>query len=199
MRSQIEIAKAGDEMRIVLFTVVIALLAGAARADLANDISACRAETDTLKRLVCYDAITVKTAPVDPAPKQTAGQSPVTASKIELRYQPKDTDNWVFNSRVEAYPSFVNNSDKTVVAIGLKLTIKDAFGENVVNARGTLDMIIPPGETVESPSYYSWDDNPFSGDDPFDDLVGPVKTGVAKASIVVTDVVYDDGTIESYQ
>ncbi len=119
-------------------------------------------------------------------------------TKVVLRTQGKDLDKRVYSPRVEAIPTFKNVSKKTVVAIEHTLIIADAFGEKVIDGTSKLDIKIPPGKTVQSETFYYWEDNQFISSEPYDRLYGPVGTGVAKATIAVTKAVFSDGSVETY-
>ena len=95
-------------------------------------------------------------------------------------------------------PTFKNTSKKTVVAIAHTLSVTDAFGDKIVDGESKLDIKIPPGKTVESDTFYMWEDNQFMQGEPYDKLSGPVSTGTAKAKLEVTKVIYSDGTSESF-
>ena len=84
------------------------------------------------------------------------------------------------------------------MAIAHTMTITDAFGEKVVDGEGKLDIKIPPGKSVESDTFYMWEDNPFISGEPYDKLQGPVSTGTAKATMLVTKTIYSDGSSESF-
>ncbi|WP_261336964.1 hypothetical protein [Rhizobium leguminosarum] len=43
-----------------------------------------------------------------------------------------------------------------------------------------------------------WEDNQFIQGEPYDKLTGPVSTGTAKAALIVTKVIYFDGTSEGF-
>lgn len=180
--------------------MAIALFAGTAQADLSSDLLSCKSEPDSLKRLTCFDRISVEdqASASKAAPVQTTS-SPITMTNVVLRVQKQDYKKDVFNPRIEALPTFKNDSKKTVVAVEHTLVITDAFGDNVIDSVGKLDVKIPPGETVQSDTFYFWDDNPFIANEPYDKLYGPIGTGVAKTSGVVTKVVFSDGSVETYQ
>jgi hypothetical protein len=190
----------GCEMKRLVFGVVLVLAAGPAAADLASDFRACKGETDSLKRLTCFDAISVEAdANASQTGPRPTSSSPITLTNIALRTQGKDLERRVYSQRVEAVPTFKNGSTKTVVAIEHTLVIADAFGEKVVDGRSKLDIKIAPGKTVRSETFYFWEDNQFINDEPYDRLYGPVGTGVAKATIVVTKAVFSDGSVETYK
>ncbi|PDT47431.1 hypothetical protein CO661_11850 [Sinorhizobium fredii] len=176
------------------------MAASSAAADLATDLQRCRAETDSLKRLTCFDSIrpegAATAAHIAPRPQSA---SPVTITDVELRTQGKDLKSSVYNPRVEAILTFRNDSKKTVVAVEHTLIIADAFGEKVIDGSSKLDIKIPPGKTVRSETFYYWQDNPFMSGEPYDRLYGPVGTGVAKATIAVTKAVFSDGSVETYR
>lgn len=187
-------------MRRLLLTAVFAALAGTASADFASDFATCKAETDSLRRLTCYDALPFVDASSKSPGESTAKSrtSQIELTKATLRIQEKDFEKQVFTRRVELVPSFKNGSKKTVVAVEHSLQISDAFGKLIVDGSSQLDIKIAPGKTVQSDNFYLWDDNPFIADEVFDKLQGPVSTGVAKATLRVTKAVFSDGTLESY-
>jgi hypothetical protein len=178
---------------------MVLLSAGIASADLQHNLLACKAETDSLKRLTCFDAINVGGVPDSETSAVSGTKSPIVMTKANLRLQGKNFQKQVFNDRVEVVPTFHNGTKKTVVAIEHTLAITDAFGDKVINGSSKLDIKIPPGKTVESESFYYWDDNPFIPNEPYDRLNGAVNTGVAKAEMVVSKAVFSDGTSENYK
>lgn len=188
-------------MRRIVLTVLISAAAFPSFADLASEFAACKAETDSLKRLTCFDAISSAggaSAAISGGSKAKLDSSPIELTKATLRVQEKDFQRQVFNRRVELHPTFKNGSKKTLVAVEHTLQIHDAFGALIVNITSQLDIKIGPGKTAESDTFYLWEDNPFISDEPFDKLQGPVSTGVAKATLQVTKAVFSDGSVESY-
>lgn len=175
-------------------------IAGSAWAGLAEDVTACKSEVDSLKRLSCFDAIRVEptagVVKID-AP-DTKAASPITLVKAKLSLQERDIRKQIYSRQIELVPTFKNDTKKTVVALEHTMTITDAFGDKIVDGRSRLDIKIPPGKTVESDLFYSWEDNQFINNEPFDKLLGPVSTGVAKSTLVVTRAVFSDGTNEAY-
>lgn len=186
-------------MRYLIIAVALALWAGEAAADLASDFQACKSETDSLKRLTCFDAISTDGSTVAARPAgQTKSPAPIKLAKATLRLQERDLSKMVFSSRVELIPTFKNETKKTVVAIEHTIIVTDAFGDKIIDGQSKLDIKIPPGDTIQSELYYSWEDNQFIQNEPFDKLLGPIKTGVAKAFLTVTKAVFSDGTTETY-
>lgn len=186
-------------LRVAALAATISCLFGsAARADeLLHEVSKCRGVADSLARLTCYDRLKIGTPAVASQPVPGAS-SPVTMTSYDLRLQPKDYRKEVFNERVELVPTLHNATKKTVIGVVLALTITDAFGDTIVDGSSKLDIRIPPGQTVESETFYFWDDNPFINNEVYDKLSGPVGTGAAKASAKVTRAVYSDGSSESF-
>ena len=175
-----------------------------AGAETVSAFATCRTEQDSLKRLTCYDAIDLSgdETHLDIAgvkPETKTATSLIVMSSAKLRVQAQDFDRDVMSDRVELRPSFTNNTGKTVVAIAHTTVITDAFGDKIIDGAGKLDIQIPPGKTVESGSFYFWEDNPFIQGEPFDQLQGPISVGTAKAVLVVTKAIYSDGTSESFQ
>lgn len=198
--------KRGEEfqLRLPFIALVCCLTASATQADLLADLRSCKAESDSLKRLTCFDAIAVsgseESAALPPATgvSGTSAAATVELVNAKMRVQGKNYQSRIFNDRVELVPSFKNNSKKTVVAIAHTLSIIDAFGDKIVDGESKLDIKIPPGKTVVSETFYTWEDNPFIKGEPYDRLTGPISTGTAKATLNVTKVIYSDGTSESF-
>ena len=187
---------------------MMALLATPAVADITVDMKTCRSETDSLKRLTCYDAITTggenasadnQTSAVAPKADEVKAGSLITPAKLKLEVRQRDFRRQILNDQVVLVPTLRNGTKKTIVAVEFSMTINDAFGEKVVDQIARLDIKIAPGKTVESDSIFYRQNNPFISDEIYDKLVGPVSTGVAKASLDVKKAVFSDGTSESYQ
>lgn len=191
-------------MRMPFITLMFCLTASATQADILADLRSCKAESDSLKRLTCFDAIAVsgleETATARPAAGVAGNSAKATVELVnaKMRVQGKSYQNQIFNDRVELVPSFKNTSKKTVVAVAHTVSITDAFGDKIVDGESKLDIKIPPGKTVVSETFYTWEDNPFIKGEPYDKLIGPVSTGTAKATLNVTKVIYFDGTSESF-
>ncbi|NTH66577.1 hypothetical protein G6K88_21995 [Agrobacterium rhizogenes] len=186
---------------------MMALLATPAVADTIADMKSCQGEADSLKRLTCYDAIKIddENTPADsqtfavlPKEDEAKSNSPITAAKVRLEIRQKDFRRQILNDQIILVPTLRNGTKKTLVAVELNMTISDAFGEKIVDQIARLDIKIAPGKTVESDSIFYWKNNPFISDEIYDKLIGPVSTGVAKASLDVKRAVFSDGTTESY-
>ncbi|ANL22349.1 hypothetical protein AMJ96_CH02649 [Rhizobium sp. N113] len=162
----------------------------------------CKAESDSLKRLTCFDAIALPESAVALAAPTLPAGAPSKASvelvSAKMRIQSKNYERQIFHDRVELLPTFKNASTKTVVAIAHTITVTDAFGDKIIDGESKLDIKIPPGKTVESNTYYLWEDNEFIQGEPYDRLTGPVSTGTAKATLKVRKVIYSDGTSETF-
>jgi hypothetical protein len=158
---------------------------------------------DSLKRLTCFDAIAIPDTKQAGTPPQPSTSATSLTPSVELvsatmRVQKKDFQRQIFHDRVELVPTFKNTSKKTVVAIAHTLSVADAFGDKIIDGTGKLDIKIPPGKTVQSDTFYTWEDNQFIQGEPYDKLTGPVSTGTAKATLSVTKVIYSDGTSDSF-
>lgn len=176
-------------------------LSNIATANQNDDVLKCRIESDSLKRLTCYDAIQTtenndNKLTSEPGAASTAN---IVTTDITLRRQGKDYKKQVYNSRIEAIPTFKNNTKKTLVAVELTMSITDAFGEKIVDGKDKLDIKIAPGKSQQSKMFFYWEDNPFIPNEPYDKLSGPVDTGVAKAEMKVIKAVFSDGTVEEYE
>lgn len=185
-------------MRLTMMVAIILLTGGAATADVATDVQRCKQETDSLKRLTCYDLI--EPASETSLPELAVkSEAPIKLSSVVLRQQAPDYNRHIFNARIELVPTFKNDTKKTVVAIEHTLVVKDAFGETIIDGVSKLDVKIQPGKTGKSDQFYFWDDNQFMQSEPYDRLVGPVSTGTAKATLEVKKAVFSDGTSEAYR
>src|SRR5690606_6205693 len=116
----------------------------------------------------------------------------------DLRHQDKDYDLDIFSPRMELRPVFRNDSEKTVIGISHRMTVRDVFGEVIVQGVDNLDIRLEPGKTGGPNTFYLWEDNQFIRDEPYDRLMGPVSAGTAKVEFEILKVVYSDGTTESY-
>ncbi|MDJ1632245.1 hypothetical protein [Rhizobium rhizogenes] len=179
-----------SSVTILLFLGLMAAAGTAA----AEDIQSCKSESDTAKRLACFDAVASRQADV-PEKKE----APIKLAKASLRLVQADPRKRIYSSRIELIPTFTNETKKTVVALEHTVVVTDAFGDKIIDGQSRLDIKIPPGKTVESTMIYTWEDNEFIKDQPFDKLQGPVSTGVAKAVLEVKRAVFSDGSTESYQ
>lgn len=163
----------------------------------AQTLAECRAVTDSLARLTCYDKI-----PLDGAEAVEAAipDKPATVSLVsaDLKHEGKNYDRDIFSPRITLRPTYHNDSDKTVVGIRHRIIVKDAFGEAVIDSVDNLDIRIPPGKTVKSEMFYVWEDNQFIPRQPYDRLLGPVTNGTAKAESIVKTVIYEDGTSDNF-
>ncbi|MGW6778321.1 hypothetical protein ACWF50_09745 [Brucella pseudogrignonensis] len=183
-------------------TIIIALAVSAfstlAIANQNDDILKCRDESDSLKRLTCYDALSTGSGNSTTVVKPAASPANIITTEIALRHQGKDFDRGVFNPRIEAVPTFKNNTKKTLVAVELAIVISDAFGEKIIDGKDKLDIKIAPGKSQTSNVFFYWEDNQFINNQPYDKLFGPVDTGVAKAEMKVLKAVFSDGSVEDY-
>ncbi|MCV0396984.1 MAG: hypothetical protein K5872_08750 [Rhizobiaceae bacterium] len=185
-------------MRILISSLSVLALCSAALADTEEDLSACRRETDSLVRLRCYDQIDVPATDPRSSTQTSSEAAPVTMTNAMLRHQERNPDRGIYSPRLELRLSFANASEKTVVAIGHRVEIRDAFGDVVVDQEGKLDIRIPAGETASAGSFYYWEDNQFIPNDPYSLLVGAVDASTAKVAVTVDRVIYSDGSIVSY-
>lgn len=186
-----------------MWKIAVALFAAVSapsivHADPVSDLVRCKAEPDSLKRLNCYDAIAVQETQ-NPSPVLTPASAPISMTDVQLRIQMKDVSSRIYHNRLEVVPTFKNMSDKTVVAIEHTLKMTDAFGEAVVDSTSKLDIKIPPKKTVQSETFYFFEDNPFIYDEAYDKLSGSVSNGSAKATMTVVKAVFSDGTTASYK
>jgi len=171
-----------------------ALGAGPALAAGDADILRCREVEDSLARLNCYDRIAVEV----PRASSSAASKAVTFVSAELRHQGEDYKRDIFSPRIEMHPVFKNGSGKTVTGIALRMTVRDAFGDVLIEGNDNLDIRLDPGKTGSAGTFYLWEDNPFIRTQPYDKMIGPVTAGTAKVEIDILKVVYSDGTVETY-
>ncbi|RUW62122.1 hypothetical protein [Mesorhizobium sp. M7A.F.Ca.US.008.03.1.1] len=174
----------------------LAMIAGAAEAQTLQGVENCRQLLNDADRLACYDGLHTGTAsPVETASKSA---SPVTLANARFDIQDKNYEQQVFSPRIELHMSFANTSPKRVSALALVVSIKDAFGDVILNGESKLDVSIRPGGTETSPTFLFWEDNQFLNDDAYSKMIGPVAAGTATVEVAINKVVYDDGTVEPY-
>ncbi|MCY0146975.1 hypothetical protein OEG84_04390 [Hoeflea sp. G2-23] len=119
-------------------------------------------------------------------------------TRATLSSQVTNFDINVFKPRIELRLRLKNATTKVVVAVGLNIVIKDAFGDEVVNQNGKLDITIPVGQEADGTSFYYWEDNQFIADDPYSRLIGAVEAGTARTEVRVTRAVYQDGSMVAF-
>lgn len=180
---------------------VVAILLSTAQAAIGagDDIARCREQADGLLRLTCYDNIVISDGNSARLSGPDKGSVPVTLAKASLTVQPKNTDRSIYSPRIELHLRFKNASTKPVVAIGHSVLIRDAFGDSILQQDGKLDIQIAAASEADSPSFYYWEDNQFMPNDPYSKMVGSVDGGTAKVEVVVTRIVFKDGTIEEFK
>jgi hypothetical protein len=180
--------------------LVAVVASNVAMADDNSDLAKCRQVGDSLVRLTCYDKIPISAdkTNVPNSTTITSASSAVFMTNGDLSIQEKNYELNVFNPRVELRLRFKNTTKKPVVALGINILITDAFGDVVVNEGGKLDIKIPVGDEVDSPSFYFWDDNQFIAKDPYSLIVGAVEAGTAVANVKVLRAIYEDGSSEEF-
>lgn len=188
-------------MRGKIFVFIFIATQSTVAADTNSDLARCRTELDNLKRLVCYDSIvntqdTTVASAKDDKSKSSSVRIEVLDSRILI--QEENTRKQIYRPRIVLYPSFKNNTDKTVVAIEHTILIKDAFEDTLIDTVSKLDIKIEPNQISNNRINYWWEDNKFIHAEAFDRLVGPVSTGAAKVLITVKRAIFADGSSEIY-
>ncbi|RUY31124.1 hypothetical protein EN981_31380, partial [Mesorhizobium sp. M7A.F.Ca.CA.001.13.2.1] len=139
---------------------------GGANAQSFQHIENCRQLVADADRLTCYDALKADgtAAPLKLEPAMNVADSPVKLARARFNVQMEDTRRSIYNPRIELYLSFENSSAKRVSALAMLITIKDAFGDEILVNDSKLDISIPPGGSTASNTYFFWEDNPFIHD-----------------------------------
>lgn len=132
--------------------------------------------------------------PAAPTAAKQSSSAPVMFISGKLSRVFKNYENEDFSDRIRLHLTFRNTQPKTVVGISHTFTISNAFGEVLKTGKDNLDIRIGPNQTLESPMFYYWDDNPFIDDEVYDTLVGPLNNETYKINDVINRVIYSDGT-----
>lgn len=184
-------------------------------------ISGCAKVNEDTRRLACYDATaerqgtseTRRTAgQSNPEPQADRATSPAGSPELEprksytaeqaavptaatLKQQRQDFDQNIMHDRIELRVSFRNGWTQKIVGVAHRFRILNAFGDELHQGRDNLDILIPGGETVASPMFYVWENNPFIAGEPYDRLLGAVTNGTYKVELTVEKVVLGDGSV----
>ncbi|MER8921682.1 hypothetical protein [Mesorhizobium sp. M0802] len=186
-----------------MFKLVLAIFflvfVGGANAQSFQNIENCRQMVDGADRLACYDALKPdESLPLKTEPAASMPVSPVKLDLARFNVQDENPRQRIYSSRIELHLAFSNASAKRVSALALLITIRDAFGDEILVNDSKLDINILPGGSTASDTYFFWEDNQFMHDDAYSKMIGPVSAGTAKTEVAVKRIVYQDGTVDSY-
>ncbi|AZV21580.1 hypothetical protein [Mesorhizobium sp. M7A.F.Ce.TU.012.03.2.1] len=183
-----------------LFSAIFSVVfVATANAQSFENIENCRQLLGNADRLACYDAL----KPDEPLPLKTEPAASVPDPLVKLalarfNVQEENVRQRIYSSRIELHLSFSNASAKRVSALALLITIRDAFGDEILVNDSKLDINIQPGGSTASNTFFFWEDNQFIHDDAYSKLIGPVTAGTAKTEVTVKRIVYQDGTLDTY-
>ena len=106
----------------------------------------------------------------------------------------KDYEANRYNSSVVITPLFKNVGSKTIVGLQGHLSVLDGFGKEVYGFNFRSDNKLAPGHDSSHTGGYSFEDNPFINDEPYDKVVALVVAGTARYDAKIRQVAFSDGT-----
>lgn len=114
--------------------------------------------------------------------------------KVKLERYKKDykRDSKPYGAHVKAYFQFKNISKKKIAAIKFDFCFKDVFGDELYSGSVKYDLNLKAGETNPMDHYWYWEDSYSS---PYDKLWSPVESGNVTTEVLVTKIVFSDGSI----
>jgi hypothetical protein len=110
-------------------------------------------------------------------------------------HHPKNITAGRFSSYVAISPVFKNLSGKTIVGLRGRISVQDGFAREVYSFTFRDDDKLPSGRQSRPRGGYSFEDNQFMHDEPYDKLVNLVTAGTARYTATVTEIAFDDGTV----
>lgn len=97
-----------------------------------------------------------------------------------------------YSAHVRAYFQFKNISNKKIAAVKFDFCFKDAFGDELYSGSVKYNLNLKAGETNPMDHYWYWEDSYSS---PYDKLWSPVESGNVTTEVLVTKIVFSDGSI----
>jgi hypothetical protein len=145
------------------------------------------------------------TAAVNPTGAATTGQSEsetafdvspfVQVTSITGRLYGKNYEASRYSDSAIISVVFKNVGTKTIVGLRGLLSVLDGFGNDVYKFTFRDDEKITPGRDTGGTGGYSFEDNQFAHDEPYDKIAPLISGGTAKYSAKITQIAFEDGTI----
>lgn len=174
-----------------IFSVLAALVISQAEAQSTRTVETCRQIENDVERLACYDSVASANA-------ATTQSSPVMLSTSFFNVMAVNTYRGINAPRIELHVSFANASDKPVTGLSVFITIKDAFGDDVLATDAKMDIAIAPHTQTSATPYFYWEDSELMPDNAYRKMYNAVWTKKAKVEVAVKKILFQDGSVESY-
>jgi hypothetical protein len=129
-----------------------------------------------------------------PAEPEFDSKPYIEVTSVDGRHLSKDYEASRFHDEVIIGVEFKNLSTKTIVGLRGKLSVLDGFGKEVYSFGFRYDNKIVPGKETHRGGGYTFEDNQFDHDEPYDRIVPLITGGTAKYAVKVTQIAFDDGS-----
>ena len=101
-------------------------------------------------------------------------------------------------SSIRFMPIFRNKSERTVTAIRFTTHFLDPFGEEILKSGGRSEERIEPGRKSTTRLFYSFENNQFIYDQPYDKLLSSVMNGTGSIRTEIDAIVFEDSEVVRY-
>lgn len=141
-----------------------------------------------------------------PAAEQANQEQPQTAAPLVAN--PKTPDEAVsiydtqLNRREHNYSNAVtfkinykNKSAKKIIGIYANASFNNAFGKTVYTQNFEDEVVIEPGQMTNVDSFWTFKDNPYIANEPYDHMWQGVDNNTIKVKAKILKVVFEDGTV----
>ncbi len=162
-------------MKALLVAILLILVSNAA------DISVCKEYKDDTVRLNCYDNIEINK--VDEV-KPVKGVKPF----IDLSYYRHPRVNGL--NTVRLFLGYKNNTKKTIVGVISTVKISNVFGEMLLSQTFKDEVKVSSGKRYKPSTFWEWNVHTKFHKDVFK----AVQTKTYKAEVLITKVIFSDGT-----
>jgi hypothetical protein len=131
-----------------------------------------------------------------PTPMPDFDASPyLEVSSVTGKHYGKDYDANRYNSSLVITPVFKNIGSKAIVGLQGYLSVVDGFGKEVYGFNFRSDDKLTPGHDSGHSGGYSFEDNPFINDEPYDKMIALVVAGTAKYNVKIKQIAFSDGSV----
>ncbi|TGU44631.1 hypothetical protein EN788_22200 [Mesorhizobium sp. M2D.F.Ca.ET.145.01.1.1] len=169
--------------------LILLVLSCVVSADQVHSVNDCRQIPDNTERLTCFDAI---------AALGDARKAPVQLAKSFYNVLARDTSRGINAPRIELHVAFANATDKQIKGLSVLITIRDAYGDDVLVTDAKMDIDIAPHTQTSATPYFFWEDNEFDPGSAYRRIYNAVSNKTAQTDVVVKKILYRDGSVDSY-
>lgn len=119
----------------------------------------------------------------------------VEVVSITGKHYGKDAEAGRYRSSVVIAVVFKNSGTKAIVGLRGRLSVLDGFGKEAYGFNFRADDKLLAGKQSSRYGGYSFEDNQFDDDEPYDKMVPLISGGTARYSAKVTQIAFDDGSV----